>query len=601
MLYVLDQVVAQVTEQVAQFEPERGGALLGLPGKPVVLRFLFDREAEATASTYRPSRTLAAEVRGLEAKDNLEFKGILHSHPTGLDRPSRQDQSELATGLNLNPQLSIYLAPIVTLPWGSQRGELASHELAAGEGKISFFAAHRRRGDRILVASEAVSEVPLSRDLERVQEAFGGDRRPEVFASHVGGRELLAGRVVLPGEFELLVLASELYPAMPPILLVTPAGRLTEQVQPRWSLATPDSERLVQALRPLIVPPGPFRRVFGPSGVPPLTADPDRARLAGWDQRWSGTPPQEQAAELRNALFARSAGLLSRDLAATQVLVAGCGSVGSYIAEQLVRSGVGAVTLVDPEPVEADNVCRSAYDLIDIGRRKVDALGRRLLHINPTLDLDLRPTAVAELKPTDLEALVQSADLTVGATDDPAAQLVLNRFAYARSRPAVFVGLYAGAQGGEVVLSVPGAPCYGCATSIRHDDGRAAAISAKLDYGTGRLAGEPAISADIQHVSSAAVKLVLSLVLPAEAPASLRTFAAPMLEDSCTYLTLSMSPSFWFYDQVFGQTPGQYAYQAVWLSTRSRPDCPTCGDPELRVDPLEVPLSDPRPREPRSS
>jgi proteasome lid subunit RPN8/RPN11 len=601
MLYVVDDVVAQITEKVARFEPERGGALLGLPGKPVVLRFLFDREAEATSSTYRPSRALAGEVRALEVQDNLEFKGILHSHPSGLDRPSMQDERELATGLSLNPQLSTYLSPIVTLPWGSRRGELAGHELPAGDGKISFFAAHRRRSGQVQVAPEAVSEVPLARDLELVRETFGGDQRPEVFASHVGGRELLAGRVVLPGELELLVLASELYPALPPILLLTPAGRLTEQVQPRWSLTTAETERLVEALRSLIVPPGPFRRAFGPSGVPPLTADPDRARLAGWDQRWSGTPPQQQAAELRDALFARSSGLLSRDLAGSRVLVAGCGSVGSYIAEQLVRSGIGAVTLIDPEPVEADNVCRSAYDLSDIGRLKVDALGRRLLHINPMLGLDLRPMPIAELKPTDLEALVQSADLTVGATDDPAAQLTLNRFAYARGRPAVFVGLYAGAQGGEVVLSVPGSPCYGCATSVRHESKEAAALSAELDYGTGRLRGEPAISADIQHVSSSAVKLVLSLVLPDDAQAGLRAFAAPMLADSCTYLTLSMSPSFWFYDEVFGETPGQYAYQAVWITTRSRPDCPTCGDPELRVDPLDLPLSHPRPSEPHAS
>ena len=43
------------------------------------------------------------------------------------------------------------------------------------------------------------------------------------------------------------------------------------------------------------------------------------------------------------------------DLANRHVLVAGLGSVGSRVAEDLVRAGVGRLTLVDPDLVAAAN------------------------------------------------------------------------------------------------------------------------------------------------------------------------------------------------------------------------------------------------------
>jgi hypothetical protein len=44
---------------------------------------------------------------------------------------------------------------------------------------------------------------------------------------------------------------------------------------------------------------------------------------------------------------------------------------------------------------------------------------------------------------------------------------------------------------------------------------------------------------------------------------------------------------------VFAETPGQGAYQSVWLAAASDPACSVCGDPAARVDPLDVPLRPP--------
>jgi hypothetical protein len=207
----------------------------------------------------------------------------------------------------------------------------------------------------------------------------------------------------------------------------------------------------------------------------------------------------------------------------------------------------------------------------------------------------LRAAAIEALEPAALDALVRSADLVVAATDDPAAQRTLNRFAYARGKPALFVGLYAGAQGGEVLVTVPErTPCYLCATRARHAAERAAGtVARETDYGTGRLAGEMALAADIHHVASAALKLGLSLLVPRGSGAALERFAEDAVEEGVPYLTLSTVPRYWFYPQIFGDTPGQGAYQAVWLTPVRSEECAVCGAPEGRVDPLDVPLRAP--------
>jgi molybdopterin/thiamine biosynthesis adenylyltransferase len=590
MLYVLDQVTAEIVEAVLLHPPERGGAVLGIPGRDVVTRFVFDAHAECTHGTFVPSTQLAARVRAIEEQDGLEFKGILHSHP-GLDRPSAQDARELKVGLRLNPHLPAYLAPIATA--GTPQTPLGAHELAAGPGKISFYGASPRRGERVLVRPVAVCEVPISRDLERVSATYGG-AKPEVFLSRINGMEMLAGQLRLDG-LELLMLATELYPVVPPILLLTPADAETMQVDITWPLRLPASERLLHALDSVIERPAPYAPAFGPKRARAVTRDPALAALAGWSLRYTGAATQAVADEIGESLFARSAGLLARSLTDRRVLVAGCGSVGSYLAEQLVRSGIGSITLVDPDAVEPPNLSRSVYDLSDVGRPKVEALARRLLNINPTINVELRKSEIGDLGSAELNNLVSANDLVVGATDDARAQLAVNRFAYARQVPAVFVGLYAGAAGGEVIVSTPPLACYGCATSVRHQDPQAVALAPGIDYGTGRLAGEVAIGADIHHVCTAAAKLALSLLV-ADEEARLAGFATPILQEGTTYLTMSMTSEFWFYPQVFGQTPGQYAYQAVWVQVTPSPDCPTCGAPAMRAEPLELPLRADGPR-----
>ena len=71
-------------------------------------------------------------------------------------------------------------------------------------------------------------------------------------------------------------------------------------------------------------------------------------------------------------------------LFASRVIVFGLGGVGSYVAEALSRSGVGALDLVDDDRICLTNLNRQLYALHStIGRRKVDVASERIHDINP--------------------------------------------------------------------------------------------------------------------------------------------------------------------------------------------------------------------------
>lgn len=618
-LHFSNLVLDEIRKQIADHEPERGGAMLGPIGKPIITHLLLDEQALTSGASYLPSQELTKRVQQLELSAELEFKGVIHSHPGGLDCPSGPDEAAMEEGLKLNPHMSYFIAPIVTMqrPWG----RLKHHELPLSQGKISCYAAYRRErgGVRVepLSSVREVSEreltqleqtlepgeqslptklLPLKPDLERICQTFGSSAPPEIFVTEIEGKAIPVGRVILKGGLELLLLFSESYPVAPPLLLITPEGEDTEEVQIPWSLQTSANERLLTALNSLILGEGPYRKVYGPLGKPPLTAQSERARLASWSGYYSGSDPKTAATEVQQGLFARSQGLLSEQISSQRVLVAGTGSVGSYLAEQLVRSGVGQFTLIDPDTVEVAHLCRTSYDLTDLGRSKVEALARRLVNINPLVELTLQTKSLSDFELEEFDALVQQADLVVAATDDPKAQRILNHFAYGRGKPALFVGLYEGAKGGEVIICIPEkTPCYLCATSKRHafEQGMGQ-VSANLDYGTGRLMGEVALAADIHHATSVAVKMALSLLLPEDAEATLKGFVKKAIASGFSYLTLSMVPEYWFYPTLFGETPGQYAYQSVWLTPERRQECPVCGEVHHRVNPRLVPLRTPQ-------
>ena len=86
--------------------------------------------------------------------------------------------------------------------------------------------------------------------------------------------------------------------------------------------------------------------------------------------------------------FSRTALLLGQKamekLAESRVAVFGIGGVGGYTVEALVRSGVGAVDLIDSDKVCLTNLNRQIIAVeSSIGKYKVDVMRERIRDINP--------------------------------------------------------------------------------------------------------------------------------------------------------------------------------------------------------------------------
>mgnify|MGYP001019059979 CR=1 FL=1 len=120
------------------------------------------------------------------------------------------------------------------------------------------------------------------------------------------------------------------------------------------------------------------------------------------------------AAELGALVAARNGpGILER-IQGARVGVAGCGGLGSAIAGLLVRTGVGALVLVDFDLVEPSNLNRQHFYLDQIGAPKTAALAANLRRMNPGVRLEERQERIV---PGTVQSLFAGCDAVAECLD----------------------------------------------------------------------------------------------------------------------------------------------------------------------------------------
>lgn len=104
------------------------------------------------------------------------------------------------------------------------------------------------------------------------------------------------------------------------------------------------------------------------------------------------------------------------NISKSTVLIIGLGAVGSWVAVNLVQSGIRRIILMDADIVEATNLHRQfGYTENDIGCHKTDALERRLLEYNNHLEVIkvnsfLDEYALEKLNETNIDLIINCAD-----------------------------------------------------------------------------------------------------------------------------------------------------------------------------------------------
>ena len=107
------------------------------------------------------------------------------------------------------------------------------------------------------------------------------------------------------------------------------------------------------------------------------------------------------------------------------VFVAGCGGLGGYLIEMLLRLGVGAIRAADGDVFETSNLNRQLLSSTrNLGRSKAEAAEDRAAEVNP----DVRFTAIPEfLTEENAAELIRGCDAVLDALDNIPARRVLAR------------------------------------------------------------------------------------------------------------------------------------------------------------------------------
>ena len=105
------------------------------------------------------------------------------------------------------------------------------------------------------------------------------------------------------------------------------------------------------------------------------------------------------------------------------VFVAGCGGLGGYLIEMLLRLGVGAIRAADGDVFEASNLNRQLLSSTrNLGRSKAEAAKDRAAEVNP----DVRFTAIPEfLTEENAAERIRGCDAVLDALDNIPARRIL--------------------------------------------------------------------------------------------------------------------------------------------------------------------------------
>jgi len=144
------------------------------------------------------------------------------------------------------------------------------------------------------------------------------------------------------------------------------------------------------------------------------------------------------------------------ELEDTGILVVGMGGLGCPVAHYLISSGIGYLTIMDPDKVELSNLSRQPlYTQDDVGTLKVKAAKEVLSHMNPNAVINEVPE---ELNKDNALTYVSSHDFVIDCTDNVDSRYILSDICQSIDKPLIHGGIRA--FEGNVGVFLPGSGYY---------------------------------------------------------------------------------------------------------------------------------------------
>jgi molybdopterin/thiamine biosynthesis adenylyltransferase len=318
------------------------------------------------------------------------------------------------------------------------------------------------------------------------------------------------------------------------------------------------------------------------------------------DDRWE--TDRVDVVEMSRELSARTRGLFETTVLADKcVFIPGLGSVGSVVALEMNKSGVGRSILMDHDRVETGNVVRHVAGLCDVGRRKTMVVRDAIRDKNPAAIVETFDRKVGWDTKDLVDRLVRRSDLVICAADTREARLILNLACIKNSKPLIVTGAFRRAYGGQVLVVHPGSgPCYQCflmnlSQDERERPARPVEWTEPVAYSDRPVPIEPGLSNDIAPISHMIVKLSLQHLLQGR-PTTLQSLDEYLVAP--WYLWLNRRETRTCYEQLeplgFG-TNGMRILRWYGIAMQRNPACPVCGnyvDAASQAEGVEIDQSD---------
>ncbi|MFZ3590354.1 HesA/MoeB/ThiF family protein [Bacillus sp. DJP31] len=148
-----------------------------------------------------------------------------------------------------------------------------------------------------------------------------------------------------------------------------------------------------------------------------------------------------------------------------KVLITGLGSLGSAVAIELGKSGVGSFVLVDKDVLEVGNLVRHTGTMEYVGMSKTKLLEQQILSHYPFTNIELINQIIGyEVEKMDeLFDKVNDVDMVINLTAEESVIKILNRLCLESKTPVIHAWISNGAWGGRVIRTLPyETGCYYC-------------------------------------------------------------------------------------------------------------------------------------------
>jgi len=179
-------------------------------------------------------------------------------------------------------------------------------------------------------------------------------------------------------------------------------------------------------------------------------------------------PPDRLERFARHIVLPELGGAGQVALTESHVAVIGCGGIGSPAIQYLAAAGVGRLTLIDDDTVEASNLQRQTIFAPDqIGKPKADMAADWVRRFDPAIEVR---SVVGRISADNAASVIAGAGLVLDGCDNFATRLAVSDACVKLGLPltSAALGRFQG-QIANFAGHLPGQACYRCFVGDAHD------------------------------------------------------------------------------------------------------------------------------------